>query len=57
MGDQKMAAIKDIIRLSSANPDWKILSDEWLEISPFGRDDKKATVEVTKNGNGREKDR
>ena len=44
--DQEMAAEKDTIRLSSANPDWKVLSDEWFEISPFARDDKK--------GNGRD---
>jgi hypothetical protein len=62
MVDQKMAAGKERIRLSPANPDWKILNDEWFEISPFGRDDKrgnvemtkKAPVEVTKNGNGRD---
>jgi hypothetical protein len=43
MVDQKMAAGKERIRLSPANPDWKILNDEWFEISPFGRDDKKGT--------------
>jgi hypothetical protein len=28
IGDQEMAAKKETILLSSANPDWKVLSDE-----------------------------